>query len=209
VGDNRVRTEGSQNGQQFVQVSDSLNGVSYMIVPDQRSYMEMKIPGGAPAPQGKTVDPCANLQGVTCRKSGSEPVAGRAATRWEMTSSAAGQTRSMTQWIDDERGTPLRVQASDGSATESKLVAKEQYEGRNVEKWETTVTRAGQQPMTSVQWLDPELGVPVRGKGPDGSTFELRGIRIGPQSAELFTVPTGYQKVAPPQAQPGAGAAPR
>ena len=204
VGDNRVRTEGAQNGQQFVQVSDNANGVTYIIIPEQRSYIEMRVPGTAPVQQGKAVDPCANLQGVTCRKVGGEAVAGRAATRWEMTSTAGGQTRSMTQWIDDERGTPLRVQASDGSATEAKLVAKEQHEGRPVEKWEMTMSRAGQQPTTSVQWFDPELGVPVRGKAPDGSTFELRGIRVGAQAADLFTLPAGYQKVTPPQTQPGA-----
>jgi hypothetical protein len=204
VGDNRVRTEGAQNGQKFVVVSDSANGISYFMTPDQRSYIEMRVPGAAPTPQGKPVDPCANLQGVTCRKVGSEAVAGRAATRWEMTSSAGGQTRSMTQWVDDERGTPLRIQASDGSATESKLVAKEQFEGRAVEKWEMTKSGPGQQPVTSVLWFDPELGVAVRGKQPDGSTFELRGIRVGAQPADLFTVPTGYQKVTPPQAQPGA-----
>lgn len=208
VGDNRVRTEGAQGGQQFVQISDNANGVSYIVAPDQRSYMEMRVPGAAPLPQGKAVDPCTNLQGVTCRKVGSEAIAGRAATRWEMSSSAGGQSRTMTQWIDDERGTPLRVQASDGSVTESKLMAKEQHEGRSVEKWETTMSRTGQQPLTSVQWLDPELEVPVRGKAPDGSTFELRGIRVGPQAADLFAVPAGYQKVTPPQAQPG-GAAPR
>jgi len=209
-GDNRVRTEGAQDGQQFVQISDSANGVSYMILPGQRSYMEMRMPGTAPLPQGKPADPCAGLQGVTCRKVGSEAIGGRAATRWELSSSAGGQTRSMTQWIDDERGTPLRVQSSDGSATESKLLAKEQHEGRAVEKWETTVTRAGQQPVSSLQWLDPELGVPVRGKAPDGSSFELRGIRVGPQVAELFTVPAGYQKLAPPQqAQPGGAPPPR
>jgi hypothetical protein len=202
VGDNRVRTEGAQNGQQFVQVADNANGVTYIIIPEQRSYIEMRLPGAAPIQQGKPVDPCANLQGVTCRKIGSETVSGRPATRWELTSSAGGQTRSMTQWIDDERGTPLRIQASDGSATEAKLVAKEQYEGRAVEKWEMTMSRAGQQPTTSAQWFDPELGVPVRGKGPDGSTFELHGIRVGTQPAELFTVPAGYQKVTPPQAQP-------
>ena len=208
VGDNRVRTEGAQNGQQFVQIADNANGVSYIVVPDQRSYMEMRVPAAAPLPQGKPADPCANLQGVTCRKVGSEAIGGRAATRWEMTSSAGGQTRSMTQWIDDERGTPLRVQASDGSANESKLLAKEQYEGRNVEKWETTMTRAGQQPAVSVQWLDPELGVPVRGKAPDGSTFELRGIRVGTQPADLFSVPAGFQKITPPQAQPGGNTPP-
>jgi len=206
VGDDKVRTEGAQAGQRFVHISDNAKGVSYMVMPDQRSYMEMRMPGAMPLTQGKPADPCANLQGVTCRKVGTETVGGRSATRWEMSSSAGGQTRSMTQWIDDERGTPLRVQASDGSVTESTLVAKEQLEGRNVEKWETVISRSGQQPVRSVQWLDPELGVPVRGQGPDGSTFALRNIQVGPQPAELFTVPAGFQKVEPPQQGPGGGA---
>jgi len=209
VGDKRVRTEGSQNGQEFVQISDNANNVSYMIMPGQRSYMEMKLPGSAPMPEGKPADPCANLQGVTCRNAGTETVGGRAATRWEMSSSAGGQTRTMTQWIDNERGTPLRVQSSDGSASESKLMGKEQVEGRTVEKWETTISRPGQQAVRSVQWLDPVLDVPVRGEGPDGSTFALRNIKVGPQPADLFTVPAGFQKLTPPQGQAGGAPAGR
>lgn len=210
VGDKRVRTEGSQNGEQFVQISDNANNVSYMIMPGQRSYLEMRLPGSPSLPQGKPADPCAGLQGVTCRNAGAEAVAGRPATRWEMTSSAGGQTRSMTQWIDNERGTPLRVQSSDGSVSESKLVAKEQVEGRSVEKWEMTISRPGQQPVRSVQWLDPELGVPVRGEAPDGSTFALRNIKVGPQPTDLFTVPAGYQKLTPPpQGQSGGAPAGR
>jgi outer membrane lipoprotein-sorting protein len=209
VGDKRVRTEGSQNGEQFVQISDNANNISYMIMPAQRSYIEIKLPGSAPMPQGKAADPCANLEGVTCRNAGTENVAGRAATRWEMSSSAGGQARTMTQWVDDERGMPLRVQSSDGSVSESKLVAKEQVEGRTVEKWETTISRPGQQTLRSVQWLDRELAVPVRGEGPDGSTFALRNIQVGPQPGELFTVPAGYQKLTVPQGQPGGAPAGR
>lgn len=209
VGDKRVRTEGSQNGEQFVQISDNVNNVSYMVMPGQRSYIEMRLPGSPALPQGTPADPCANLQGVTCRNAGAETVAGRAATRWEMSSSVGGQTRTMTQWIDNERGTPLRVQSSDGSVSESKLLGKEEVEGRTVEKWETTISRPGQQTMRSVQWLDPELGVPVRGEGPDGSAFALRNIKVGPQPAELFTVPAGYQKLTPPQGQPGGAPAGR
>jgi outer membrane lipoprotein-sorting protein len=209
VGDKRVRTEGAQNGEQFVQISDNANNVSYMVMPGQRSYIEMKLPGSPALPEGKPADPCANLQGVTCRNAGTENVAGRPATRWEMSSSAGGQTRTMTQWVDNERGTPLRVQSSDGSVSEAKLVGKEQVEGRTVEKWETTMSRPGQQAMRSVQWLDPELGVPVRGEGPDGSSFALRNIKVGPQAAELFTVPAGYQKLTPPQGQSGGAPAGR
>lgn len=209
VGDKRVRTEGAQNGEQFVQISDNANNVSYMVMPGQRSYIEMKLPGSPALPEGKPADPCANLQGVTCRNAGTENVAGRPATRWEMSSGAGGQTRTMTQWVDNERGTPLRVQSSDGSVSEAKLVGKEQVEGRTVEKWETTMSRPGQQAIRSVQWLDPELGVPVRGEGPDGSTFALRNIKVGPQAAELFTVPAGYQKLTPPQGQSGGAPAGR
>ncbi len=206
VGDNRMRNEGTQDGKTYVQVVDNVKNVSYIILPDQKSYMEMALPPMAPpSAQGKPVDPCAGLQGVTCRKLGAEAVTGRAATKWEISGNAGGQTRTETRWIDDQRGDVLKVQASDGSGMEQRLVGNESYEGRAVEKWEISVLRPGQQPIRSVQWLDPELGIPVRQQGPDGSIRELRNIRVGPQPGDLFTVPASFQKIQPQvPAQPAA-----
>ena len=206
IGDNRMRNEGAQDGKAYVQVVDNVKNVSYIILPDQKAYLEIPLPPVAPAgAQSKPVDPCAGLQGVTCRKLGTEAIAGRPTTKWEISGSAGGQTRTETRWIDDQRGDVMRVQASDGSGMEQRLLGNEQHEGRPVEKWEISIMRPGQQPIRSLQWLDPELGIPVRQQGPDGSVRELRNIRVGPQPNDLFTVPAGFQKTQPPvQAQPAA-----
>lgn len=198
VGEGRERTEASHGGQTMVQIVDSAQGVSYVIFPDQKTYTELRLPP-VPPKSGPGSDPCAAMQGVTCRKVGAEAVNGRPATKWEMTGGPAAQGKTITSWIDDERGVPLRMQYSDGGALESKMLGKEQHEGRNVEKWEMVMSRPGQQPVKMVQWLDAELGgVTVKQQGPDGAGFELKNIRIGAQAPELFTVPAGFQKVAPP-----------
>ncbi len=209
VGEGKVRTDAAHGGQTMVQIVDSAQGVSYVIFPDQKSYTEFRTAPAAPK-AGPGANPCAGMQDVTCRKVGSETMSGRAATKWEMTGGAAAQGKTITWWIDDERGVPLRMQYSDGSALEAKMVGKEQHEGRSVEKWETVMSRPGQQPVKMVQWLDPDLGEPVKQQGPDGSSFELKNIKVGPQPGDLFAVPAGFQKVAPPT-QGGAqgGAAPR
>lgn len=206
VGDNRMRNEGVQDGLTYVQIVDNVKNVSYIVMPDQKAYVEIPLPPMPPdAGPGKSVDPCAGLQGVTCRKLGAEAIAGRPTTKWEIAGSAGGQTRTETRWIDDQRGDVMRLQASDGSGMEQRLLGSEQHEGRAVEKWEISMTRPGQQPIRSVQWLDPELGIPVRQQGPDGSVRELRNIRVGPQPNDLFTVPAGFQKTQPPvQGQPAA-----
>lgn len=208
VGEGKERIEASHGGQSMVQIVDGVQGVSYLILPGQKTYTEMRTP---PAPKtGPGTDPCAGMQGVTCRKLGGEPVNGRAATKWEMTGGPAAQGKTITSWVDDERGVPLRMQYSDGGSLESRLVGKEQHEGRNVEKWEMAISRPGQQPVKMVQWLDPELGgVTVKQQGPDGAGFELKNIQVGPQAPELFSVPAGYQKVTPPQAGQQGAPAPR
>ena len=207
VGEGRERTEASHGGQNMVQILDSVQGVSYLVFPEQKAYTEIRVPAASPK-TGPQADPCAGIQGVTCRKLGPEPVNGRPATKWEMAGGPAAQGKTITSWIDDERGLPLRMQYSDGGALEAKMLGKDQHEGRTVEKWETVMTRAGQQPVRMLEWVAPDLGgVTVKQQGPDGSSFELKNIKVGPQPAELFAVPAGFQKVAPPQ-QGGAQGAP-
>jgi len=47
-------------------------------------------------------------------------------------------------------------------------------------------------------WFAEELGFYTRTEGEDGFVSELRNVRPGPQPAELFEIPAGYQKLALP-----------
>jgi hypothetical protein len=56
----------------------------------------------------------------------------------------------------------------------------------------------GSTPENSTQrWIDPELSFPVKVRTADGTTLELQHIKKEPQPADLFLVPSGYQKTDP------------
>jgi len=104
-----------------------------------------------------------------------------------------------TQWIDKERGVPLRQEMPNGQTTELKLVAEEDLGGRKVEKWEMVATTPNQPETRTFQWFDPELDLAIRQEFPGGMVSELTNIRVGQQPDELFKVPAGYERMSAPQ----------
>jgi len=143
------------------------------------------------------------MPGLTCRELGEEEISGRAAVKWEMIASHQGQTMKSTQWIDKERGVPLRQEMPNGQTTELSFVAKETLDGRAVEKWEMVATMPNQSPTRTFQWFDPELELAVRQEFPGGFVSELKSVSVGKQPDHLFSIPAGYERISAPQAMPG------
>jgi hypothetical protein len=106
-----------------------------------------------------------------------------------------GEELSMTQWIDAERGVPLRSESSDGSRMSMEMLGRETLEGRPVEKWQSTIERPGGEVRRSQQWYDPELEMVIREEFPGGYVRELTDIRIAPQPDSLFEIPEGYREM--------------
>ena len=216
VGDGRTRMEMTQQGREVVRISDQQRGMEWMLFPADKNYLERGArPAGAeavkPAPAvapSAEADPCAGVPGLTCRRIGIEDVNGRAAVKWEMSATDQGQTLTGAQWLDVERGLPLKHLMPNGQIVELKLIGIEKIDGRSAEKWEMTTTAPKQQPMATFQWYDPELKLAVREEFPGGYVSELKNIRVGPQPDDLFAVPAGFaRKAAPapgPTPQPGA-----
>lgn len=212
VGDGRVRMEMSQQDKKVVRITDQKRGMEWILFPDQKNYLERGGGPGAPnaptaAPPSAETDPCAGMQGLTCRRVGVEDVGGRPAVKWEMSMSEQGETLTGAQWLDQERGIPLKSVMPNGQTMELKVLGKEDVDGRSVEKWEMTTTVPNQQPMRTFQWYDPELELAVREEFPGGYVSELKDIRIGTQPDDLFVVPAGYERMSiPPRgAQPSPG----
>lgn len=209
VGDKRVRTEMSQQGRQIIQIADENQGIARILLPDQKKYMEHQLGGsgtgrslGAKVKRAK--DPCdSGTSGLTCRRLGEAAISGRTTIKWEMVASHQGQTMKSTHWIDKERGVPLRQEMPDGRTTELKLVAMENLDGRQVEKWEMVMTIPNQPETRTFRWFDPELELDIREELPGGMVSELKNIRIGKQPDELFNVPAGYERVTDPQGAKG------
>lgn len=208
VGDGRTRMEMSQQGREVVRISDRGRRMEWILFPADKGYLERAAPTaaeGAPAPSAPPsaeTDPCAGMPGVTCRRLGVEDVNGRPAVKWEMSMTREGKTLTGVQWLDQERGIPLKHQMPNGQTMELKLLGIETFEGRQVEKWEMTTAVPGQQPAVTFQWYDPELKLAVRDELPGGFASELKDIRIGPQPDSLFRVPDGYTRMTAP---PGGG----
>ncbi|RNE94211.1 hypothetical protein [Marichromatium sp. AB32] len=203
VGDGRMRVEMTREGREMVRIVDRDQGREWLLLPAQRVYMERSLPPQAgndplPAPSAER-NPCAGLPEMNCRRAGEETVGGRAAVKWEMTISRDGQTLTGAQWLDVERGLPLKYEMPDGRRMELHLVGEERLDGRQVEKWEVTASAPNQQPTRTFQWFDPELGLAVREEFPGGYVRELDAIRVGPQPDHLFSVPEGYSRAEPQQ----------
>jgi hypothetical protein len=203
VGDGRMRMEMTQQGREIIRISDENRRMEWILFPDQQTYIEQGAPPGEaqapmPAPSAET-NPCAGMPGLTCRRLGEESVGGRVAVKWEMEMTHEGQTLKGLQWIDAERGLPLKHEMPNGETMELALLGVETIEGRSVEKWEMTTTAPDQQPTRTFQWYDPQLKLSVREEFPGGFVRELKSIRVGEQPDHLFTVPAGYTRTEMPQ----------
>ncbi len=144
-GGEKVRMDMAARGHESIMITDLPKKVTYMLMPQQHMYMEMShnspMMGRQQRPEFKPYDasnPCANEEGVTCKKVGSETVNGRACDKWEFSKNGALER---TVWIDKANHIPIK-----------------------------TVTS-------------------------DGSIFEFKNVKEGPQAASLFEIPSGYQKM--------------
>jgi hypothetical protein len=213
VGDERTRLEMSQEGQDVVRITDQERHVEWILFPKQHKYMEHQLPPGPPEHPGTTrpspaVDPCAGMPGMTCKKLGEETVNGRASVEWEIEMSRGGQTLKSTQWIDKERGVPLRQEFPNGQTMDLKYIGPDTVDGRKVEKWEMVTTMPKRPPMRAFQWYDPALKLVIRQEFPGGFSTELKDIKVGKQPDDLFSIPAGYERISMPNGPQGGGGAP-
>jgi hypothetical protein len=205
VGDGRIRTEMSHQGQEIVRISDEGRGVEWILFPENKSYMESRLPG--PAGQGPkkptAEDPCAGIPGVVCSKTGEDVVAGRQVVVWEIVVNREGKAMKGVQWIDKERGPAfmLRQELPTGEKMERSLVGEETLSGRETEKWKIEMTRPDGQTVSTFEWYDPELELAIKQEFPGGMVSEITNIRVGAQPDQLFGVPAGYERMSMP---PGA-----
>lgn len=210
VGDERVRMEYLNNGQQVVEIIDWGQGYAMLLLPDLKTYMQSDASADMRrvAPQrGGNADPCQGAAGLQCRHLGQEIVEGRNTDKWEMLAQRDGRTERSLHWFDQERQMPLRQWLSDGTLIEMNLLGRQLLDGREVEHWrQVSVTPEGATSWAS-QWYDPQLQIAIREELPGGYYRELRDIRIAAQPEQLFEIPAGYRRVEPPTQHVGDTAA--
>ncbi len=121
------RTRFDVNGRrgEMIMINDVAKQVSYMIMPEQKMYMEfsgnmrgMRGPGPR-MPDAKPFDPtnpCAANENYTCTKIGTETVNGRSCDKWEFSEKNGSGTR--TVWLDQKLHFPIKSVGSDGDSFE-------------------------------------------------------------------------------------------
>ncbi|MFP4084688.1 MAG: DUF4412 domain-containing protein [Desulfonatronovibrio sp.] len=80
------------------------------------------------------------------------------------------------------------------------MVGREKMQGRKVEKWHCELAMGG----TDQIWFDPRLKAAIRTLESSGEVFELRNIKEGRLSKDLFQLPAGYTKMSMPGLEEGA-----
>ncbi|MCW8889103.1 MAG: hypothetical protein OQL20_00410 [Sedimenticola sp.] len=194
VGKNRIRSEMQQNGQTVVNIIDSDNQITWVLYPQQQSYIEYSM---GDAGSGLKGSPCEGIPGSECKNLGEEKIQERSATKWEVTVKTQGGAMRSTQWIGKQRSILLRQEIQGGPVMEQRMLAIEQLNGRQVEKWEMTLTQANQPPQHSARWFDPELNLAIREVNAGGFVRELRNIVVGTQAPDLFNIPAHFKKIVP------------
>lgn len=117
-GGSRIRMDMNSQGQNVSIINDMPKKTSYMVMHQQRMYMEMNASNPMSqrmrSPDVRPYDPanpCANREGYTCKKVGTETVNGRSCEKWEIT----GPQGKQTVWIDQTLHFPIRSASSDGN----------------------------------------------------------------------------------------------
>ncbi|MBK1693798.1 hypothetical protein CKO09_03455 [Chromatium weissei] len=201
IGDGRVRIEMKQDGRELVRIHDQQRRVEWILFPAEKRYLENAAPTGdnraPPSPPSAEDNPCAGLQDVTCQRIGVEQVGGRDAIKWEMTVTRDGKTLTGAQWLDVQRGLPVKYVMPNGQSMELTLLETETRNGRDVEKWEMVVRIPDQAPLRTLQWYDPQLKLAVREEFPDGNVRALEHLQLGAQPDDLFRVPADYTRMEP------------
>ena len=122
-GGKKIRMDMNMRGQAAQMINDLTTQTTYMIMPQQQMYMEFHAGGMGPMGRQRMPDlrpafdpnnPCANQEGVTCKKMGTETVNGRTCDKWEFTEAHG----SHTAWIDQKLHFPIKTLSADGSSME-------------------------------------------------------------------------------------------
>ena len=84
-----------------------------------------------------------------------------------------------------------------GSELKCENIGAETINGRVTEKWQiTSPTKDGE--LTTSQWFDPELGIPIRELIPGKLMREMNDIKVAPQPDQQFLLPVGAEQIEPP-----------
>jgi hypothetical protein len=198
-----MRLEFTQDGQQIIQILRPTEGVTYVLFPDNNSYIEQHSPAEPEEFAGSYSPPCpteAEEGGLICNRLGLEVYQSIPVERWHI--GAEGDPSQMLILWDPERKRALRQEMSNGTLVQMTFLGMQEIDSREAEHWVTEVSRQGVATLRNDWWYDAALKLVLRETLPDGTQRQLQNITVGPVDPSLFTVPDGWQRIDAPVQTP-------
>jgi hypothetical protein len=111
VKDNKVRNEVQFGGQNSIHILRPDKQVVWIILPQQKAYMEMPVTQEA----AQKLMPVTAEQMAKMTKVGSDTINGYACDKYETSMPHQGKPVKITTWVANDLGMPIKVVAADGS----------------------------------------------------------------------------------------------
>ena len=111
VKENKVRNEVQAGGQTSIHILRPDKKVVWIIIPQQKAYVEMPITHTA---QQKMM-PLTEDQKAKMKKVGTETINGYACDKYETTMSHQGKPMQVFTWVATDLGVPIKIVSEDGS----------------------------------------------------------------------------------------------
>jgi uncharacterized protein DUF4412 len=118
----KMRMDFNAQGRDMSMITDSAKETTYVLMHEQKMYMERKAGADAGRRRGPRMpdvkqmgeNPCATEKDVTCKKVGTETVNGRTCDKWEFTSTANPKD-NRTAWVDQKTHMPIKTVSAEST----------------------------------------------------------------------------------------------
>lgn len=139
-------------------------------------------------------NPCSHFPGAECTRLKDAVINERDTVKWLITLDVQGQDQHIFQWLDKKFNIPVRQQNPDGSMMDVVIQENLEMNNRKVRKQEIYAVGPDGSQNHSIQWFDSELEIVIRQQNDDGSSDELRNIKIENISKDMFSIPEDYKQ---------------
>ena len=194
--DGNVRFEYTEDDVPMAQIFDNKNNKIIWLDKENKFYLEKEMPESEKVIAGskvkKTTDPCKQFVDAECVFLKKAKMNGRDAEKWLITLNNNGHDFHVFQWIDTKYKNILRQENSDGTGLSVAIKDDQQMNNRKVRKLTMVAFSASGEQKQGTQWYDNELDIVVKQEYQNDVVDELRNIKVGKVSEELFIVPKDY-----------------